>query len=456
MAVEVTRERKPMSKQFKKGFVWGASTASYQIEGAAREDGRGPSIWDTFSHTPGKVANGDTGDVACDHYHRYPEDIALMKRLGISSYRFSTAWPRILPQGKGQVNQAGLDFYDRLVDSLLAAEITPWLCFYHWDLPQALQDLDGWQNRDIASWFTDYAMTVHRQLGDRVKRYATFNEANVISVLGHATGEHAPGLASREATFKTIHHINLSHGKAIMALRDDTKELTLGIVNNLGPTVPASGSEADKKAAAYADAIWNRSFPDPQFLGRYPALLEEDLAPYLRAEDLATIHQPLDFFGVNHYFPSYTKHDPDAVLGYSNVPPPEGRPVTGMGWEISPQAFYEQLMDIHQRYGSVPIYVTENGAGYEETVSPDGQINDDYRAAFLEGYLSAMHRAIDAGADVRGYFVWSLLDNFEWAFGYAKRFGLVHIDYATLKRTPKKSFEYYRQVAAANALQPAS
>ena len=445
-----------MTKQFPEGFIWGASTASYQIEGAAAEDGRGRSIWDTFSHTPGKVVNGDTGDVACDHYHRFPEDIALMRRLGISAYRFSTAWPRILPQGKGQINHAGLDFYDRLVDALLAAGITPWLCFYHWDLPQALQDLGGWQNRSIADWFTDYAVIVHRRLGDRVKRYATFNEPNVMSVLGHATGDHAPGLTDREATFKTIHHINLSHGKAIAALRAGSENLILGIVNNLAPALPASGSEADKKAAEYADAIWNRAFADPQFLGRYPALLESDLAPHMRPDDLATIHQPLDFFGVNHYSPNYTKHDPDAVLGYSNQPPPQGAPVTGMGWEISPQAFRDQLMDIHQRYGPIPIYVTENGAGYEETASADGQIHDDQRVAFLEGYLGAMHEAIGAGAEVRGYFIWSLLDNFEWAFGYAKRFGIVYIDYTTLKRIPKRSFEYYRRVAAANAVVPAA
>jgi beta-glucosidase len=452
MAIEVTEDRRTMAKQFPDGFIWGASTASYQIEGATQEGSRGASIWDTFSHTPSKVANGDTGDVACDHYHRYPEDIALMKRLGISAYRFSTAWPRILPKGKGQINQAGLDFYDRLIDALLAAGITPWLCFYHWDLPQALQDVGGWQNRDIADRFTDYAMIVHRRVGDRVKRYATFNEPNVISVLGHATGDHAPGLTDREATFKAIHHINLSHGKAIAALRADNKDLILGIVNNLGPAVPASGSQADKKAADYADAIWNRVFADPQFLGSYPALLQGDLASSIRPDDLATIHQPLDYFGVNHYSPNYTKHDPDAVLGYSTVPPPEGTPVTGMGWEISPRAFYDQLMDIHQRYGPIPIYVTENGAGYEETLGPDGKIHDDNRIAFLEGYLGAVSDAIAAGADVRGYFIWSLLDNFEWAFGYAKRFGLVYIDYATLKRIPKKSFEFYREVAAANAV----
>ena len=421
-----------MTKQFPEGFIWGASTASYQIEGAAAEDGRGPSIWDTFSHTPGKVVNGDTGDVACDHYHRYPEDIALMQRLGISAYRFSTAWPRILPQGKGQINQAGLDFYDRLVDALLAAGITPWLCFYHWDLPQALQDLGGWQNRDIADWFTDYAMIVHRRLGDRVKRYATFNEPNVISVLGHATGDHAPGLTDREATFKTIHHINLSHGKAIAALRADNKDLILGIVNNLGPAVPASGSEADKKAAEYADAIWNRAFADPQFLGRYPALLEG--GPCALYADPMTLPRSISrsiISGSTIIRPTTPSTTRTQCSVTRTQPPPQGAPVTGMGWEISPQAFHDQLMDIHQRYGPIPIYVTENGAGYEETVSADGQIHDDQRVAFLEGYLGAMHEAIGAGADVRGYFIWSLLDNFEWAFGYAKRFGIVYIDYAT-------------------------
>ncbi|MGB9277722.1 MAG: family 1 glycosylhydrolase, partial [Terrimicrobiaceae bacterium] len=326
----------------------------------------------------------------------------------------------------------------------------------HWDLPQALQDLGGWQNRDIADRFTDYAMIVHRRVGDRVKHYATFNEPNVISVLGHATGDHAPGLTDRKATFKTMHHINLSHGKAIAALRADKKDLILGIVNNLGPAAPASESEADKTAADYADAVWNRVFADPQFLGSYPALLQGDLAPYVQPGDLATIHQPLDYFGVNHYSPNYTKRDSGTVLGYSTVDPPQGTPVTGMGWEISPGAFYDQLMDIHQRYGPIPIYVTENGAGYEESVHPDGKVHDDQRVAFLEGYLGAVCDAIAAGADVRGYFIWSLLDNFEWASGYAKRFGLVYIDYATLKRIPKQSFEYYRSVVAANAVLPAA
>ena len=445
-----------MTKQFPEGFIWGASTASYQIEGAVAKDGRGRSIWDTFSHTPGKVVNGDTGDVACDHYHRYPEDIALMQRLGISAYRFSTAWPRILPQGKGQINQAGLDFYDRLIDATTCRRHHPLAVFL--SLGPAASLAGSGRLAESRHRRLVYRLRHDRAspLGDRVKRYATFNEPNVISVLGHATGDHAPGLTDREATFKTIHHINLSHGKAIAALRAGSGDLILGIVNNLGPAVPASGRKPTRRRL---------NTPMPSGTGRSPIrsswaairhFWRADLAPYCRPDDLATIHQPLDFFGVNHYSPNYTKHDPDAVLGYSNQPPPQGAPVTGMGWEISPRAFRDQLMDIHQRYGPIPIYVTENGAGYEETASADGQIHDDQRVAFLEGYLGAMHEAIGAGANVRGYFIWSLLDNFEWAFGYAKRFGIVYIDYATLKRIPKTSFEYYRKVAAANAVLPAA
>ncbi len=440
-----------MLQGFPRGFVWGASTASYQIEGAVDEDGRGPSIWDTFSRTPGKIANGDTGDTACDHYHRYLDDVALMRRLGLHAYRFSVAWPRVLPSGKGRVNGAGLAFYDRLVDELLKADITPWLCLYHWDLPQALQDEGGWQNRDIAGWFADYALVVQRRLGDRVRHLATLNEPNVAALLGHGTGAHAPGLADRDAALKAIHHLNLAHGRAIAALRDADAELSLGVVNNLHPAVAASDGAADEDAAALADAYWNRAFADPQFLGRYPKPLEPLLAPYIEADDLKTIRQPLDFFGLNHYSPNYIRHDPDAALGFALADPPEGRPVTGMGWEIRPDVFRDLLLDVHRRYGPVPIYVTENGAGYEEAPGADGRVRDEGRVAYLAAYLAAMREAIAAGADVRGYFVWSLLDNFEWAFGYAKRFGLVHVDYPTQRRLPKDSFDYYRRVVAANA-----
>jgi beta-glucosidase len=273
-------------------------------------------------------------------------------------------------------------------------------------------------------------------------------------------GLHAPGLSDREATLKAIHHVNLAHGKAISALRADDKDLTLGIINSLGPVLPLTDSEQDRRAADYMHALWNHAFAGPQFLGRYPVLVEPDIAPYLRADDLATIHQPLDYFGLNHYSPSYARHDPQAMFGSATLPVPnlsfpEGTPVTGMGWEISPRAFYDQLMDVHRRYGPVPIYVTENGAGYQEGISSDGRIHDDYRIAFLEQYLGALHQAIAAGADVRGYFIWSLLDNFEWACGYAKRFGLVYIDYRTLQRLPKDSFDYYRRMVAANAVVPA-
>lgn len=441
-----------MTQRFPEGFIWGASTASYQIEGAANEDGRSASIWDTFSHTPGKVQNGDTGDVACDHYHRYLEDIALMQRLGISAYRFSTAWPRILPQGTGATNPIGFAFYDRLVDALLAAGITPWLCLYHWDLPQALQERGGWQNRDIADWYTDYALVVHRQLGDRVQHFATFNEPNVFTLLGHALGLHAPGLTDREATLKAIHHVNLAHGQAAAALRAADPDLELGIVNNVQPCVAATPSPEDQRAAERADALWNRAFLDPQFLGRYPTLLEQELAPYLQADDLAMIHQPLDFFGVNHYSRHYIVQDPAAVLGYAMAAVPAGAPVTGMGWEINPGVFRDTLVDIHRRYGPIPIYVTENGAGFEDQLDADGLVDDRQRVQFLRAYLSALGEAIAAGADVRGYLIWSLLDNFEWAYGYDKRFGLVYVDYQSLKRTPKDSFEYYRRVVEANAV----
>jgi len=441
-----------MTQRFPDGFIWGASTASYQIEGAANEDGRSASIWDTFSHTPGKVQNGDTGDVACDHYHRYLEDIALMQRLGISAYRFSAAWPRILPQGTGATNPIGFAFYDRLVDALLAAGITPWLCLYHWDLPQALQDRGGWQNRDIADWYTDYALVVHRQLGDRVQHFVTFNEPNVFTLLGHALGLHAPGLTDREATLKAIHHVNLAHGQAAAALRAADPDLELGIVNNVQPCVAATPSPEDQRAAERADALWNRAFLDPQFLGRYPTLLEQELAPYLQADDLAMIHQPLDFFGVNHYSRNYIVQDPAAVLGYAMAAVPPGAPVTGMGWEINPGVFRDTLVDIHRRYGPIPIYVTENGAGFEDQLDADGLVDDRQRVQFLRAYLSALGEAIAAGADVRGYLIWSLLDNFEWAYGYDKRFGLVYVDYQSLKRTPKDSFEYYRRVVEANAV----
>lgn len=431
---------------FDETFLWGVSTASYQIEGAVREDGRGTSIWDTFSHTPGKVENGDTGDIACDHYHRYLEDIALMGELGVGAYRFSTAWPRIQPRGAGALNRPGLDFYERLVDGLLATNIRPWLCLYHWDLPQALEDRGGWQDRDTAHRFAEYAYHVHARLGDRVRHWIPFNEPAVFTILGYGEGIHAPGVRGRESLFRAIHHVNLAHGEAVKVLRGEDSGLCIGAINALNPLHPATDSELDQQAALRADAINNRSIADPQYLGRYPESLLEDLTPLIQPDDMRTIHQPLDFFGLNHYNRSFICHDPSGRFGYRFESPPAGRPTTDMGWEISPESFREQLLDIHQRYGPLPIYVTENGAGFEERLDATAKLKDQRRINYLRDYLAAMAEAMAEGVDVRGYFVWSLLDNFEWNLGYAKRFGLVHVDYDTGLRTPKASYGFYQQL----------
>jgi len=438
--------------RFPDDFLWGVSTASYQIEGAVGEDGRGTSIWDTFSHTPGRVANGDTGDVACDHYHRYREDIALMADLGVDAYRFSTAWPRIQPTGRGSLNRAGLDFYERLVDALLAAGIQPWLCLYHWDLPQALEDRGGWQSRDTVHRFVEYAFHVYARLGDRVRHVIPFNEPAVFSILGYGEGIHAPGVRSRKALWRAIHHVNLAHGAAVQMLRGEDQNLSIGAINALNPLKAASDAEADIIAAEYADALNNRANTDPQFLGRYPAPLASEFAALIEPDDMATIHQPLDFFGLNHYNRSFIRHDPGARFGYVFEPPAPGKPTTDMGWEISPAGFREQLLDIHHRYGPLPIYITENGAGYDEAPGVDGIVDDTRRIGYLRGYLAAMAEAMAEGVDVRGYFVWSLLDNFEWSLGYAKRFGLVHVDYASLARRPKRSFGFYQAVMAGHRL----
>jgi len=438
--------------RFPDDFLWGVSTASYQIEGAVREDGRGTSIWDTFSHTPGRVANGDTGDVACDHYHRYREDIALMAELGVDAYRFSTAWPRIQPSGRGAPNGPGLDFYERLVDGLLDAGIQPWLCLYHWDLPQSLEDREGWRNRDTAHRFAEYAFHVHARLGDRVRHFVPFNEPAVFTILGYGEGIHAPGVRSREALFEAMHHVNLAHGEAVRVLRGEDDTLSIGAINALNPLHPVTDDERDIQAADYADALNNRAHADPMFLGHYPAPLAREFANLIEPDDMGIIHQRLDFFGLNHYNRSRIRHDPGARFGYRFESPAPGKPTTGMGWEISPESFHEQLLDIHQRYNAPPIYVTENGAGFEETPGPDGMVDDGRRVSYLGNYLAAMADAMAQGADVRGYFVWSLLDNFEWSLGYAKRFGLVHVDYASRTRTPKRSFRFYQEVVANHRL----
>ena len=426
-------------------FIWGVSASSYQIEGAAETDGRGASIWDSFCRQPGRIANGDTGAIACDHYHRYHEDIALMRDLGIGGYRFSVAWPRVIPDGTGPANAKGLAFYDRLIDTLLAAGIEPWLCLYHWDLPQALADCGGWAVRDSAGWFADYAALVARRYGDRVKRFATFNEPAVFTLFGYGYGGHAPGVADRVACLKAIHHVNLAHGAAVDAIRAMVPGASLGAAHNYQPVIPASDAPADRAAAQMFDALWNGAFPDPQLLGRYPPAIADEMLPLQQGGDLARMCRPVDWFGLNHYAPHYIKADARWPIGCGFADPPPHLPRTAIGWTIEPDAFRDTLLAVGARYG-LPIYVLENGMSAPDRVGEAGAVDDPGRIAYLRDYIGAMHEASAAGSDVRGYFVWSLLDNFEWTWGYGQRFGLVHVDFATGRRTPKASARWYAEM----------
>jgi len=427
---------------FPADFVWGASTSSYQIEGAVNEDGRGKSIWDTFSHTAGRIKGGDTGDVACDHYHRWREDVALLARGGFSAYRFSTAWPRILPAGTGKLEERGLDFYDRLVDGLLAHGITPWLCLYHWDLPQALQDEGGWVNRDIVEKFAEYARITARRLGDRVKHWAMFNEPNVHALFGYGVGSHAPGVTGLPNMLAAMHHQNLAQGRAMQALRAELTDLRLGTVINLQPVRPSSDRAEDRRAAERFDAFWNGAFIDPLIKGSYPAPVADDFAALIADGDLATIRQSIDFLGVNYYNRMHIAHAPESLFGAWWGSVPSGTRFTAMGWPITPDGLYEELTSLRSRYGDREFYITENGACFEDHVAADGTIRDDDRVEFLREHLAAARRAIADGVKLRGYFVWSLTDNFEWAEGFSRRFGVVHVDFASQKRTPKASFAF--------------
>jgi beta-glucosidase len=435
------------------GFIWGAATASYQIEGAAQEDGRGESIWDRFSHTPGKVLNGDTGDVACDHYHRTAQDIALMRELGLQAYRFSMAWPRILPAGTGAVNPAGLDFYDRLVDDLLAAGITPFVTLYHWDLPQVLQDQGGWANRATADAFRLYVDVVSKRLGDRVSHWITHNEPWCAAFLGNFTGEHAPGLRDLETTLRVAHHLLLSHGWAVPVLRANSVPGTeVGITLNPDIKDPASESEADLAAAVRVDTLKDRWFLDPLFLARYPDLVlggRADLIP-VQPGDLEQISVPIDFLGVNNYSRVVVAAGVKGDGTDDRIVKPDGAEYTAMGWEVAPDAFRRLLLRLQQDYHPAKMYITENGAAYDDVVEVDGTIRDPARERYLKAHLQATHRAIAAGANVAGYFYWTLLDNFEWAFGYSKRFGITYVDFATQQRTLKQSGRWYAQAIAAN------
>ena len=416
--------------RFPSDFHWGVATSAYQIEGAAAVDGRGPSIWDTFAHTPGKTRGGDHGDVACDHYHRYPQDFDLIAGLGLNAYRFSIAWPRVQPQGKGAWNAKGLAFYDRLVDALLERGITPHATLYHWDLPQALQDEGGWLNRDTALRFTDYAVTMGLRLGDRVAAISTHNEPWCTAHLGHHSGQFAPGLKDPQAAVQVAHHLLLSHGLALQAMRAAGVKVPLGLVLNQSPAVPATDRATDLALAEREYALFVRWFMDPIFLKRYPTASGVHLYPQVRENDFDAIAQPLDFLGINYY----------TRIWVSSEEPPRPAPrlngVTDMGWEVYPQGLADLLTGIHREYKLPPIYITENGMANADTLI-DGQVHDAQRIAYLRGHLEALSRAIEAGVDVRGFFYWSLLDNYEWDSGYDKRFGLVHVDYATQQRTLK-------------------
>jgi beta-glucosidase len=422
-------------------FTWGVATAAYQIEGAVAEDGRAPSIWDTFSHIPGKIDNNDNGDVACDHYHRVPEDIGLMKQLGVDAYRFSLAWPRVIPGGDGPVNKAGLDFYDRLVDGLLEAGITPFATLYHWDLPQALQDRGGWPVRETAEHFARYASVVAERLGDRVKDWATLNEPLCSSWIGHLEGKMAPGVTDLEAAVRTSFHLHLGHGLAVQAIRAVSPDARIGIVNNLSPIEAASDSEADRAAAVRADGHTNRWWLDP-ILGRgYPQDMVDLYGVELpiRPGDLETIAAPLDWMGVNYYFRQIVQDDPTGAAPFARQVDGPNALHTHMGWEVHADGLEQLLLRLTDEYGVRRIFVTENGAAFPDVVRADGSVDDPERAQYLEDHLAACARAVRKGAPLAGYFAWSLMDNFEWAYGYDKRFGLVHVDYDTQVRTIKGS-----------------
>ncbi|KXK60592.1 beta-glucosidase [Micromonospora rosaria] len=445
--------------RFPETFVWGAATAAYQIEGAAREDGRGPSIWDTFSRTPGKVFAGHTGDVACDHYHRYADDVALMAELGLRAYRFSVAWPRVQPDGTGPVNPRGLDFYDRLTDALLAHGIDPIVTLYHWDLPQSLGDRGGWTTRETAEHFAAYATAVHGRLGDRVDVWTTLNEPWCSAFLGYGNGVHAPGEQDPGAAFAAVHHLLLAHGLAARALRAAGAR-TVSITLNPCEVQPADpDSAADAAAVRLVDGLQNRIFLDPLTGAGYPADVREHLArlvepTFIRDGDEKLIAAPLDLLGINYYAPTYVAGRPDGAGGGGSYPgtdgavhflPPAG-PVTDMGWQVEPAGLTRLLVRLAAEHPGLPLMITENGAAFPEGVT------DADRIGYLDGHLRAAHEAIRQGVDLRGYLVWSLLDNFEWSEGYRKRFGIVHVDYTTQRRTPKDSARWYQGVIARNGL----
>ncbi len=443
-----------MDGQFPNGFTWGVATAAYQIEGATRAEGRGESIWDRFSHTPGKIVDGSSGDVACDHYHRWREDVALMRRLGVNAYRFSVAWPRVVPAGRGAVNQKGLDFYDRLTEELLEAGITPWITLYHWDLPQPLEDQGGWPRRVTAEAFAAYTDAVTRRLGDRVKHWITLNEPWCSAHLGYEKGEHAPGLRNLALALRASHGLLLGHGLAMEIIRANSRGATAGITLNLAQVYPATDSAADDEAARRLDGYQTRWFLDPLYGRGYP----EDMldlyganAPEAEPADFRIIAAPTDFLGLNYYHPTFARNEPAAEpLRAASVRVPGE--YTQMDWLVEPSGLYDLMMRVRQEYEVGAIYVTENGAAYPDSMPRNGLVEDPERTTYFAKHLRACHHAIADGVPLKGYFAWSLMDNFEWAFGYTRRFGITYVDYQTQARTVKQSGHYYARVVAGNRL----
>ena len=445
-----------MAVQFPDGFLWGASTAAYQVEGAAREDGRGPSIWDVFSHMPGKTTHGDTGDIACDQYHLLDDDLDMLAQLGMQAYRFSVAWPRIQADGRGAANQRGLDYYRRVVDGLLARQIMPMLTLYHWDLPQALQETGGWATRETARRFSDYVDIVYRALGDRVPFWTTLNEPWCSAFVGHLEGRHAPGIQDEAMALAATHHLLLAHGLGVQVLRAAGASDGVGITLNLAWNTPASDDPHDVKAAWRVDGNQNRLFLDPLFRSHYPQDMLEHYRPvsnfdFVREGDLEIIASPIDFLGVNYYERHVVRADPDdAELGAA-ILPPEGSLTSGrIG--IDPEGLRELLVRVSHDYTSIPLYVTESGAAFDDYLNPEGVVTDVERIAYLDQHFRAAHEAIQRGANLRGYIVWSLMDNFEWADGYSKRFGLVYVEYGSQRRVPKQSAYWFQEVIARNGL----
>jgi beta-glucosidase len=441
------------SIEFPPGFLWGSATSAYQIEGSPLADGAGPSIWHRFVHSPGLVPSGETGDVASDHYRRYASDVKLMRELGMQAYRFSVAWSRILPDGVGSVNQGGLDFYDRLIDALLESGIEPMLTLYHWDLPAALDDRGGWLNPDIAGWFADYAAVMARRCDDRVKKWATLNEPWVVTDGGYLHGVLAPGHRSRFEPPIASRNLMRAHGAAVQAYRSEGKH-QIGLVVNLEPKYAASDSPADRAATARADAYMNRQYLDPAMLGTCPDemadIFGDAWVPWSEA-DLELSCQPLDFLGINYYTRSVPRADDRAGLLRVQPVRQTRAPHTETGWEVFPQGLVDTLLFVKRRYGDIPLYITENGAAfYDPPVASNGRIQDPLRVDYLRDHLKAVHAAIKQGVDVRGYMVWSLLDNLEWSLGFSKRFGIVHVDFDTQDRTPKDSARFYSKVIATN------